>query len=410
MKIVVFSHAGGSPHHGPNMRWYYLGRVLSANGYDIRIVSASWFHKYFSPPEMSQSLGLHKRSVHDGILYYWIKTPKYNRKITQVINQIIYTLLSTLFAVFSKELKSADLVIASSPPPFSIFPAKVLAKLSDSPLIFETRDLWPLVIKDLSGKSKHHPYLAILGWCEKFAISNSTRVVSVKPGDYEYFYSKYGLSRDRFSYVPNGFWPEADLPKNVDLSHFDLPSDKIIVGYVGAMSCYYGLQDLLRSAEELAYRDDICFCLVGTGEDHEQLKKTSHDYGLDNVFFLGSVERNLIPDLLSRFDICYVGLKDVSANLNGISCNKIFEYMCAGKPVLASYRTKYDPVMFGECGVTVPPSSPAQISKTILELADDPKSRDQLGQNGYHYFREHHDFKKVALKYEAIFKDITEAN
>ena len=66
MNIVVFSHSGGSPYHGPNMRWYNIGKYLVKTGEDVTVVSSSFFHKYFNSPTIIGSTRLEKI---DGINY-----------------------------------------------------------------------------------------------------------------------------------------------------------------------------------------------------------------------------------------------------------------------------------------------------------------------------------------------------
>ena len=85
-RILVITHAGGSPFHGPNMRWYYLGLALKPLGVDVEIVSSSSFQKYISPPRVETALETCKVGP---LTYHWIRTRPYRvRGVAQVINQI----------------------------------------------------------------------------------------------------------------------------------------------------------------------------------------------------------------------------------------------------------------------------------------------------------------------------------
>lgn len=398
LSVVVFNHGGGSSQHGPNMRWYYLARALKSRDVRVKIIASSYFHKWFSFPVVR---GLFGKGDVNGVDYVWLRSNKYKSRILQIVNQLIYSVSS--FFLSSLVVKDAvDVVVASSPHPFMVFAAKRLAKKKKAAFVYEVRDLWPLVIQELSGASSNHPYIRLVAAAEKYAIKHCDVVVSVKPGDGEYFYEKYGFDKSRFHCMPNGFLPE-------EISSADMvSSDSSIftVGYVGALSAYYQLDSLVESARILKENKDIHFRIVGGGEDEARLKMLVDSYDLDNVTFVGKVHKDRVVKELQGFNACYVGLKKVEANLYGISCNKIFEYMYAAKPIIASYVTNYDPVAMAECGVTISSGSAEDISQAILKLKTDPAMAARLGKNGFRYFSEHHDFSKIAERYSAIFHDL----
>ena len=124
MKCFVISHSGGSPYHGPNMRWYYLGRSLKFHGVETVIISSSYFHKYFSPPKFE---GNEKIEFIDGLRYFWLKTRHYRKRgYSQVLNQFDFVRKALRKnADLSKE--QPDIVVASSPHPLVFFPAWKLA-------------------------------------------------------------------------------------------------------------------------------------------------------------------------------------------------------------------------------------------------------------------------------------------
>jgi glycosyltransferase involved in cell wall biosynthesis len=63
--------------------------------------------------------------------------------------------------------------------------------------------------------------------------------------------------------------------------------------------------------------------------------------------------------------------------------NKLFEYMSAGLPVIASDFPLWRKIVHGnECGLTVDPTRPAQIGQAIDQLLSDPARRRQMGENG----------------------------
>ena len=86
MNLMIVTHSGGSPYHGPNMRSYYMARVFVKEGCKVQIITSSFFHKYFYAPEFNDAFLFQKI---DDIDYCWIKTLRYRKRgIRQVFNQL----------------------------------------------------------------------------------------------------------------------------------------------------------------------------------------------------------------------------------------------------------------------------------------------------------------------------------
>ncbi|SDO63103.1 Glycosyltransferase involved in cell wall bisynthesis [Halomonas shengliensis] len=409
MHIVIMTHGGGSPYHGPNMRWYFLGKALRDLDFRITIVSSSYFHKYHELPNTDGDV-THENI--DGIKYVWLKTRSYQRRLGQVFNQFQFAFKAYRYATSDLVPADVDVVVASSPHPFVIYAANRLAHQRKVPLLYEVRDLWPLVIRGLSGAPAYHPYLLLLKFTEWFAVRKADVIASVKPGDKDYFQQMYDFDVQRFFYAPNGFYvdkvPEVSLLPEEGCGSGDLstPESPFVVGYVGALSSYYGINDLIEAARLLQDDRQIRFRIVGGGEDLNKLRDMAKQYELTNIEFVGPVPKSDVLRELQSFNACYVGLKDVEANRYGISCNKLFEYMHAGKPVIASYKTDYDPVAFARCGITVPSGNPSMIANAVMRLKENPSLCHKLGKAGANYFYDNHEFSVVANKYYELFHSL----
>ena len=402
MRIIIFTHAAGSPEYGPNMRWYYLGKRFVELGCEVTIVGSSYFHKYVKSPQIKGWCG---EWHNEGMRFIFLKNLSYRGILGRLINQFFFPLISFFWIFRCGGNNSYDIVIASSPPPFCVFPAKLLARKNKAPLIYEVRDLWPMVIQELSNASSLHPYIMLLKATERYAVKHSRLVVSVKPGDYYYFITEYGLHENKFSWQPNGFLPEDRVVEKLNSKN----TKKVFtVGYVGAMSAYYGLEELLFAAEQLKSDPLVRFVLVGGGDDYQMLLNIKKQKRLDNVHFVGKVSKKEVPFYLNSFDMCYVGLKDVKANLHGISCNKVFEYMYASKPIIASYRTWFDPVKEAGCGITVVPGQPSLIVSAIRALRDNPDKCCIMGNKARQYFECNHNFSVIGDRYLTKLKKLVE--
>lgn len=392
-KVMLLTHAGGSPHHGPNMRWYYLGQALKKHSVEVEIVTSSFFHKYINPPTIDADFETHDI---DGIKYHWIRTKPYKQRgIRQVFNQAEFTLKCLWYAKKLSERKP-DIVIASSPHPFVVYPAYKIARLSQARYFYEVRDLWPSLLMELGNFDNWHPYILANKAAERYAVNHAEKILSVKMGDYDYFSTAYKLPRERFEYIPNGFLPEITPTPPPILVQELRQRYKFLVGYVGAISTYYGLEDLIKLANQLKDRPDIGFLIIGGGDREEAIRKLAEENKLTHFHMIGRISKQQVHSALQAIDVCYVGLQDLDIHKHGISCNKIYDYMYAAKPILGSYVAGYDPVETANCGTTVKPGNTEELAKALLAMLEDTNYRNTLGRNGREYFDQTHDFTVVA--------------
>ncbi len=393
IKVMLLTHAGGSPSHGPNMRWYYLGQALKQYDIDVEIISASWFHKYIIPPTVNSNLEVQDI---DGLCYHWIKTAPYKRRgIRQVFNQIEFTLKCLRYAR-KLSRRMPDIVVASSPHPFVVYPAISIARQANARFFYEVRDLWPALLLELGNFGKLHPYILANKAAEGYAVKRAEKVLSVKPGDFDYFSKEYGLKKEHFEYIPNGFLPGTELSPAPNVIQQLRGRYSYIVGYIGAISTYYALEDLVNLADQFRKRSEVGFIVVGGGDREAMIQAMVEDKCLNNFHMIGSIGKKQVPATLKNFDICYVGLEDLDIHKYGISCNKIYDYMYAAKPILGSYVAGYDPVKAAGCGVTVKPGNPKRLADALEQLLKDKGLRIKLGKQGRSFFDKTHDFNKVA--------------
>ena len=111
---------------------------------------------------------------------------------------------------------------------------------------------------------------------------------------------------------------------------------------------------------------------------------------------LGKIPRAQVESALSQFDVCYAGLQDLDVHKYGISCNKIYEYMYSGKPILGCYVAGYDPIEESRCGITVAPGQTDAQVAALTKLLQDADLRESMGRRGRLYFDANHDFSSIS--------------
>lgn len=309
-------------------------------------------------------------------------------------------------------MAAADVVIASSPHPFTIFPAWALAKRHGAKLVFEVRDIWPLSITEMTNTPGWHP-IVLLSWiAERFAMSRADLVASLL-GNAEEHMRRVGM-KGAFVHVPNAAPGEALVPASAPKSEHGKVADRkikewraqgrtIIVhpgtqGHPSALDCLLKAIALLRERHP---QHKLAVLLVGGGDTGASLQKLSTNLGLDEIIaFIPPVPKSDAVYLTGLCDIGYAGKRNFERVFKyGISFNKIIDFMQTGLPVILPVTTKGDPVSSSGCGI-VTGDDPAAIAEGIRRMLEmHPEERSEMGKRGTAYLKSHLSYGKVAANY-----------
>ncbi|EJO93855.1 WbpH [Ectopseudomonas mendocina DLHK] len=104
--------------------------------------------------------------------------------------------------------------------------------------------------------------------------------------------------------------------------------------------------------------------------------------GWRHVDFIGAVKRQDVPNLLAGASCGLVTFLPANNHINA-QPNKLFEYMAAGIPLVASDFKLWREILDRyDCGLLVDPESPASIADAVLEILSDPQRSFKMGANG----------------------------
>ncbi len=186
------------------------------------------------------------------------------------------------------------------------------------------------------------------------------------------------VSRDKVFVVPNG----------VDMSRFLGPAavrkfSGPTIGFVGALRRWQALEYPLRALGDLS-REGIRYNLVivGAGEKNREWQKLARDLGVsDRVFFAGAIPFDQIPAWIAGFDLGFSGQVASVADQNMyFSPLKLYEYMAAAKPVLASaHEDSRRLVVPGETGYLFEPDSLPDLERAMRQAWRERDSWPALG-------------------------------
>ncbi|RMG65931.1 MAG: glycosyltransferase [Calditrichaeota bacterium] len=154
-----------------------------------------------------------------------------------------------------------------------------------------------------------------------------------------------------------------------------------------------GIAQLIEALGMLAPRyPDLRMVFVGAFQSREfeaRITQLISRLGLDKrVTVTGKVPYEQVADWLVRAKVGLLNYLPIPNNVHGLP-NKLFEYMAAGLPVVASHFKNYAEVVEGTgCGVLVDPTRPEEISRAIAFLLENEEIRHSMGQRGRKAVRE----------------------
>lgn len=401
MNIVLIDHYAGGPSFGMEFRPYYFAREWQSMGHKVVIVAGSYSHVRNVQPVLGNSNPV---KTIDGVDYYWIRTNKYDGNgLGRAWSMFEFSWKVYRGLIPYLKTFKPDLIVASSTYPLENFAIHRLSRKFNCKYCYEVHDLWPLSPIELGGISKTHPFMLLMQWAENYAYKHADFVVSLLPEAKSHMVS-HGLEPSKFVYIPNGIvleeWDETEaLPLDLVRSIEEIKSSaKFTVAYAGTHGLANSLDALISAAKVLS--KDIAIVLIGDGIEKPRLQMKVKNESINNVYFLPPISKTKIPALLSYFDSFYIGLQKQSLFRFGISPNKIFDYMMAGKPIVQAIEAGNNIVKEYDCGVAVEPDNEQSIRDGIEQLSRlSVDERQRLGNNGRSAVLKYHDYKVLCANF-----------
>jgi glycosyltransferase involved in cell wall biosynthesis len=152
------------------------------------------------------------------------------------------------------------------------------------------------------------------------------------------------------------------------------------IGFVGSLKGWHGLSTLVEAFAAL-HRDfpQVRLLIAGDGPERERLVAQVGSLRLEPAVCLtGAVASDRVPRVLASMDVAvapYPNLPDFY-----FSPLKIFEYMAAGLPVVASGLGQVAEVIQTEVnGLLVPPGNAEALAAALRRLVSEPQLGPRLG-------------------------------
>lgn len=378
------------PEHEERFRSIKMAEYLIEKGHNVLLVGGSYLH--------NQNINLIEGREpfvireYQGLKFAHIKIGSYvDNGIKRIWSLIQFqTRLYRLARKIAAASENTPDVMICDDAPFPFYREIKTAERFGAKAIKEVRDLWPesLVAYDfLKRESLLAKYLYRL---ERKVYERADRLIFAMEGGRDYIREKgWDLNSggrvdlSKVHYINNGvdlsfFDEKAETYRGYGEDWFD-PSYLNFI-YAGSVRTVNDLGLFLRPfSKALDKGKKIRLLVVGDGDRRTDLEKEFSGYK-DEIRFTGAVDKERIPALLLQSDVCVLCSTCVSVCKYGVSQNKLFDYMAAGRPILNMVASPFDWVDDRSMGITTADQSEETIEAAITRFVEmTPDERAKMG-------------------------------
>lgn len=243
----------------------------------------------------------------------------------------------------------------------------------------------------LEEHRSHHERPAVRRQIARMARRPAMRRLAVVTHGLARAYASAGVPSRKIAVVPDAVDVDAFArpvdPARARAAH-GLPAHGPIVGYVGrfqTMNAEKGILDALdavAASRDPSVRGAAYAFVGGPMELAPHYLAAARRRGLDErlLVFRDRVPHEEVPALLRAFDVCLMPFPDTHHYRHDMSPLKMFEYMAAGRAIVATDLPSVREVLaHDETALLVPPGSPGALGRAIQRLLADADLRARLG-------------------------------
>ena len=212
---------------------------------------------------------------------------------------------------------------------------------------------------------------------EGFVVPKLGEMITVCDSIADLFREKYGVECQVIRNIP----PRKALPPRGDKIALDLPDDKHLLILQGSgINIQRGAEELVQAMQ---YLDDCFLMIIGGGDVLPTLKQMVEKLKItDHVRFLPRMPYQQMMAYTQLAELGFCLDKDTNLNYRFSLPNKLFDFIQAGVPIIASHLTEIEKIIRQyDLGLFIENHEPATIASTIKDALSNAERTAQWKQN-----------------------------
>lgn len=234
-------------------------------------------------------------------------------------------------------------------------------------------------------------------WAARTSYRLADKIVCVSQPAKQNLVQNWGVDGRKIVIIPNGVNVE-QFSKTADSAairaQLAIHPDAPVIMFVGGFQFWHGLDRLLESFAQVLKDTPLAqLVLVGDGPARASVEQQAQQLGIvNNLHITGMVAHTRVPELLTIADVVTIPYPRLPKEM-WFSPLKLYEYMAAGKTIVASAEGQIQEVIEnGRNGLLVPPGDVDSLAQAIIHLLHNPAERAQLGRNARQQAVERHSW------------------
>lgn len=382
-------------------RTHGLFKGLLNHGLDIQVVTRPGY-----PLDIVKNLkekDIERIDTIGGGLYHRVNEPLRNK-----LSQKDYLLQAADAMTEMLKTIRPSLVISASNYT-TAFPALVAARRLGIPFIYEVRGFWEITKLSREPEFEHHADFAIQKSLESNITKHADHIFTLTIGMYKELLNR-GVMKDKVTIIPNSCDPGSFIVREKDLTLLNklgIPKEVPVIGYIGTLVSYEGLDDLVKACGLLKKKGyEFRLLIVGnenaSGVGAGSITKEIQELARLNGFFEwlimpGRVPYNQVDSYYSLIDIAPFPRKPWPI-CEIVSPMKPLEALATGKAVIvSSVDALKEMIVDGQTGLIFEKGSIEDFSCKIESLIKNIDFCKTLGSNGREWVEEVRTWQHTSL-------------
>ena len=306
----------------------------------------------------------------------------------------------TLWRVFRCALSTNASVFHFHDP--ELIPVGMLLKLLGKRVVYDVHEDVPADILDKSwiAPSLRWPIARAAAWTETLAACRFDAIVAATPRIADSFPNIKTLTVQNF--------PQVNV--QVDAETTPYGDREPLISYVGGISELRGAWEMIEAMGLLSESVPARLQFAGCFDPPESQQKLASKPGWERVDFLGWLSPAEVRELLGRSCLGVVVFHPIENHIMS-QPNKLFEYMSAGLPVVASNFPLWRSIIQeARCGILVDPTNPTAIAEAIRWLLERPAEAESMGLRGREAVRRIYNWENEEQKLVELYAQLMSGN